>query len=68
LFAELEEAAEKKRIQRSRGEMKHAINSAYYGFQCEDDDDPILLRKEQEREVIFLPLVPLLTVHFCRAS
>jgi hypothetical protein len=37
--------------------MKHAINSAYYGFQCEDDDDPILLRKEQEREVTLPALI-----------
>lgn len=55
LFAELEEAAEKKRIQRSRGEMKQVVDSAYYGFQCEDD--PILLDKEQKREASSIPLL-----------
>jgi pre-mRNA-splicing factor ISY1 len=52
LFAELEESAEKKRLLRSRGDVKRTLNAEYYGFQggcCEDD--PALLQKEKEREV-----------------
>lgn len=49
LFAELEEAAEKKRLQRTRGEMRWNLTADYYGF--DGSDDPILLEKEKEREV-----------------
>lgn len=49
LFAEIEEAAEKKRLQRTRGEMRWNLSADYYGF--DGDDEPIILQKEKEREV-----------------
>lgn len=51
LFAELDENAEKKRLQRNRGEYLKNITPSYYGFQNELSEDT--LRKERQREVIF---------------
>ena len=58
IFAEIEETAEKKRLQRSRGEIKRNVTPSYYGFQNELNDETLLL-KEKQREVkeSFKPLL-----------
>ena len=49
LFAELEESAERKRMQRKRGDLYKNITPDYYGYR--DDDDGVLEPLEAEREV-----------------
>lgn len=60
LFAELEETAEKKRLQRSKGETRKNITPSYYGFQVELSEDILLKEKQREVSDSFFVLVLLI--------
>lgn len=57
LFAEMDDVADKKKLQRNRnrGDLYKNITPDYYGYR--DDDDGILVEKEKKAEVCFVNIV-----------